>query len=62
MGLFKRRQQSGPEHEQAIADLARHGGVSMDEARKSAEGMSAEQIAEFIELERQAAAEADPPQ
>lgn len=63
--LFKRRKgadRSGASDE-AIADLARHGGVSLEEARRLAKGMSSADIAEFIGLEEAAAqAEADPPQ
>lgn len=63
MPLFKRRQpDDSPEHERAIADLARHAGVSVEEARRSAGDMSVTDIAEFIALEEQAAAEqGDPP-
>lgn len=65
MPLFKRRKKpdhpSSPADEQAITDLARHAGVSMEEARRSAEGMSAEEIAEFIQLEQLAETESDRP-
>ena len=63
MPLFKRRKRDdSPEREQAIADLARHGNVSIDEARRLAGDMSAADIAEFIALEQEAATDqTDPP-